>query len=169
MILIISIVCVLGACGNNNTEVIKENLNISTNNKTKNIYDPHIISVGDKLGEMTAKSINVKDIDGDMTLMDIKFESDPIEITGAFDNFMGDYHVLYFTPNEESKAKFPHHNLFEYGTTLYFFDEEIFKKFEGYKKGIATIIISGYHEVVSYKDDISQNSNLIEVINIQSE
>lgn len=187
MILFLLVICLLNACGteaensdknsltievedkkstkgdNRNTEVNNDDSIISSNNT----YDPHLILVGDTYGEMSAKTISVKDINEDMTLVDIQFESEAIEITGEFNNFVGDYHVLIFTPNEESKAKFPHHNLFEYETTLYFFDEVIFKQFEKYKEGTATIIISGYHEVVSYKDEINQNSNLINVVDIQ--
>jgi hypothetical protein len=133
----------------------------------KNMYDPHFISVGDTFGMMTAKTISVKDNDG-QTTVNIEFESDPIQITGEFNNFIGDYHVLNFIPDEESEAKFPHHNLFVTKTSLNFFDEKILKQFEGYKIGTATIKISGYHEVVSYKDDTTQNSNFIELISIQS-
>jgi hypothetical protein len=132
-IMIILLGCVLGACGteednkagNSDGKVNKEGSKVST----KNVYDPHLISIGDTSGEMKAKTINVKDINGDMTLVDIQFESDHIEITGKFNNFKGDYHVLNFLPNEESKAKFPHHNLFEYDTTLNFFDEKILMQF----------------------------------------
>jgi hypothetical protein len=122
----------------------------------KNMYDPHFISVGDTFGVMTAKTISVKDYDG-QTTVNIEFESDPIQIRGEFNNFIGDYHVLIFIPDEESEAKFPHHNLFVTKTSLYFFDEKILKQFEGFTIGTATIKISGFHEVVSYKDDTSQN------------
>lgn len=166
------IILLLTSCNNGpKKEIAADNNNVvqTPSITSKNMYDPHSISVGDTFGQMKAKTVSVKDMGENMTVVDIEFESEPIEVTGKFDNYIGDYHVLNFTVDEQSKAKFPIHNLFEYEPRLYFFDEGIFSQFEGYKRGTATIRIHGYHEVVNYKDDIRQNSNFIEIINIAAD
>ncbi|PWV97883.1 hypothetical protein DFQ01_12070 [Paenibacillus cellulosilyticus] len=137
----------------------------TTPSATNLTYDPQKVKVGDQLGLMTIKSAQVTPFMENQPLVDIEFTSEPIEISGTY-HHDPDRDGITFIPDSSSQQLFPKHNLFEYETRLYFTEEKDASLFGNQETGEATIEIEGYHEIVNYKDEVTQNSRLIRMKDI---
>lgn len=151
-------------CSAESSEVI-EMPTTSTESDISDTYDPLKVKVGEQIGSMTIKSVEVKPYMDNQPLVDIVFDSEPVEISG---NYFHDPDRLgiTFVPDPDSQQLFPKHNLFEYDARLYFVDEKDSSQFGNADTGKATIEVEGYHEIVNYKDEAKQNSTLIRVIEL---
>lgn len=131
-----------------------------------NEYDPTTIAVNDIIGTMTASEVSIKDYEEGRPIVDVRFESEAIQIEGTFENLKAsgfDTDVIMFIPNEKSSEYFPMHNLFEHQIKLYITDKDKVEMFDGEIEGTARITVKDYYDYVHYKDELYENTNLIEV------
>ena len=106
----------------------QENISSMSKSESNNIYDPIKIKVGDMVGKMKVKSVDVRDYLEGQPIVDIEFESDVLDVSGTFHNGFIDSNDatfgISFVPDEESKKSFPIHNLFEHEIVLNLLDDK---------------------------------------------
>ena len=146
-----------------------ENANDVQSNKIQQIdhYDPTTIAVNDIIGTMTASEVGIRDYAEGQPIIDVRFKSEPIQIEGTYENLKArgfETDVILFLPDEKSSEYFPIHNLFEHQIRLYITDKDKVEMFEEKIEGTARITVRDFYDYVHYKDEIFENTNLIEVL-----
>ncbi len=145
----------------------------STENPAGNVYDPLKLKTADTVASMTVASVDVRKLRDGTVFADILFDSDVLEISGTYavvsaasdgDAEAGGLTVV-FDPAAQSVDLFPYHNLFAHDIRLYLTHAEDIGQFGSIgQSGEAVIRISGFRDRAVGKDDIVQNTTLVEVV-----
>ena len=166
-VLFVLILVTITGCENTSQDSIVNNESDGISETRLNMYDPTTIQVGDRVGMMAATKVSIKDFANNQPLIDIVFESEPLEIEGTYYNYHlfpdGFGYGLVFVVDKQSEDVFPIHNLFEHDMRLYILAEDKIELFGTKQEGKAKVKIQGYHEKVTYKDYIQENTEVIAV------